>query len=1380
MGTSALDLMGGTPTQKPDTTNVSSSALDMLNQSQSQPTISANDRDIGFWGKLGNVVSKASDIFTGTFPGSPGRQLVDNIIKANQDGQAAQALGSAASQVFSTTGLHNIADQTVDAVKGAFTAIKDDPTHVITSMPSALVDMANAPLKMLAGVDFTADNSDPLTVEQRAQSIKDTGGLIAMSLVGAGVSKLLATGSDAAKLVDAFSKGGESAVGPNLLTNVLKDAPKSYEVKLLNKTVANITPKNILTIKNLGKGFIEGAAAGTAGGLVSGAGDDKQIENAVTQGLMFAPLGAVAHAFTQTKPELKFAENAQELATNIQNYRQLRVDYNDSIKSIDTKASSIISSNDMADAVLKNNLAIDPKKPTVIAGVDKSKFDNLDPNLPYQIYTHDVGKGKVDALIVHENSIVGSNDLSMFNRTGHYQNEIVSYKGKPYTIDYIPTQSDLTARDVQLRGTDGNIETAKINKLQRNSIGTDVVDPRDVMENQYQTWKNTALEDANKEIAGKTIESGSIPDISKISDLITSDPFKDLPNNKRMVFGQLLGKDLEANMDPLTKVILERYKLQSTPSLGTFEDFESNANNNGYKIQIGDGGSIIFRDMGDPQQRIITTVNNIKEGNDFIIRSGQGMGNQILPLFATPSAFDGVGSPRNLLRPEPYGKFNSVSDWADKYLNLSSFMAHWATQPDQFFKSVDAMLGTEFHPMLYDRTQAAKQAVISGAKPYIKRLGSIMDTYFKNASLEDMYRVGDYQQAASPEELIKNGFSRPINDAEQQYARSLNNSESLSQAFRLRAFIRDNPEGNLDAFKQEAGITPEASAYNSMFDLITKNPKDDVDLGKITALARKLNLQREGGLHNAMSRTDFAKTNEMLPKHIAGAEALIKLSQDLATEFKIPQDDMLNYWMTHARLYYNGDMSTSSNLYARNPNPEAQAFYAKLQRTGEIDAYERNPVEAMKRYIMGGFNALHYNDVEAAAQKYMGDALENISNKLEDGRPTGAIRDKIQMASERYMDDLRGRTPIMSQASIQAANIMLDKMGTDANIRDRTGQFLKASFLGTQGAKIAAGVRDFMVINGWLFSRFGPEVHAGVLEKTLKAYEENHPLIRSGKVQGSSLDQISDPGIGAEENFLKRLDAGKSKVIDDWMMKLSGQEVVYNSFKEGAYSYMYEKAAKALRKIASGDLKPEEALKQLDLHKNAAPTVQNEFLRQLKEQSPVNYDAVAEYLARDFSRQVTPNYGLGNNPTGWSRTVGRLVSAYGSWPMWMIGNMKEGLSTGSLGDRFGRVARFGLYTGAVAAAGAATGYDFSPWNIHPAFSGGPVINTALDVWKSMQPDSPETRAARDRLQNLSPIDMQGNIHKQFWIPGSFEMSNLYNTVETGDPMRMIGIKPENP
>ncbi len=250
-------------------------------------------------------------------------------------------------------------------------------------------------------------------------------------------------------------------------------------------------------------------------------------------------------------------------------------------------------------------------------------------------------------------------------------------------------------------------------------------------------------------------------------------------------------------------------------------------------------------------------------------------------------------------------------------------------------------------------------------------------------------------------------------------------------------------------------------------------------------------------------------------------------------------------------------------------------------------------------------------------------------------------------------------------------------------------------------------------------------------------------------------------------------------------MKFSGQEQVYNLMRQGAYMDTFSRVSQAARDFLnhgvsnnSGNI--DKFTKAINLDKDFAPSIATEIRKQLAE-APRRNDEIAKYLARESARQITPTYGLGNNPTGWGRNIGKVAGQYGSYSMWALNSAKEALTTGSIGDRVMRMGRFGAWTGAIAAATEATGLNFSPWYIHRmGFSGGPLAQMGMNMYNATLNTGYEQKNAADQLSRLLPMDSNGDFHKQFYIPASFAISDALDATVGGNPASLIGIHPQKP
>lgn len=1344
------DILGGgldtIPSVKPDVTKAPSGIVDSI---LSQPTIQA--REPSFWEKFKNLSYNAGLLANKYLISNPdANPFFQNLDKANKDSQMSQAADIAGSQMkdmFTTTkGFGQLVSDVGHEIGQGVKNVVDDPTGVVTSIPSGLLSMATTPVDALLGVNITSDQGDPLSVQERAQRIKDTAALITQTLVTEGAGAGL----------KAVGLGGKSL---DLATGM-----KATDTELATNAAANVGKVSNYA-KTLARGAIAGGAGGIASGFVSGAGNEDQIAKAVSAGIMFAPLGAVANLFLKARPELAETKNTVDLATNIQNWRAINFKFNDTIKDLDLKATSIYTSDNLADAVLNNKVKEGKIAPTIIEGVSSKGLDGVEgKDLNYDVTTRDKGSGLSDVLLTPKDVQVNK---SAFRSTGHIEGEVVSHEGRNYIL------SQIVNKDLATLTTEGGErKTIPMDQVRRVNNGL-VLDPQVLLDREYEALKN--------KIAPRGLSVGSADPNA------VAQEFQNLDLKRQQYFARRLQDDAMRTMDERTQKLLQNFYVENTApkSVGSIEEFINHAQTNGYGVDISDAGQVILRDLNDKQQRVVGQGKNLAEARKLINKSGQVPGSELVSTVGLQGTNPSLGEPPNVNRPEaiPFlqspvkwasGKMDLYNDVWKKLNNVVDYTGHWTTPANDLFKAIDNRFGTRFHSQLFDGTQVGKQAALSASDEYVK-IASKLTRQANNTGLRlnDLHNVMNYLEAASPETIIKDGFSREMNPQEINAAKALNNNEAISKAFKVRNFIRGKvtPE-DIEAYKHTIGYDAESQKASDLLDVISKMDPNQMHEGYIVRLARAMNDKATGV--GGLDRAEYAKENNMDGRHISIANQIEETTKKLAPIFGVDPKDIMNFWMTHARLYSAGDMTDALNLFARDADPKAKEFYGKLARTGEIDAYERNPIVALYRYITAGFNSLHFDASEAVAKNYLSEVLS--SNLIPD-----AEKVKVQTVAESYLNDLRGRTPLMSAATESAVNSLYEKTGTDISVRKKLVGFMKTVQVGTQGFKIGAGIRDLMNATGFIFYRYGPEKLENVLRRGLDAHLDGDKLIKEGKLIGLSLDRLADPT--SSENALSNI---KTVAGDAWdrfsnaSLKYSGQENVYNMVRQGMYHDTYSIFANAARELVGGKIERAEFYKKIGLEKDFSDGVVAEVKRQIEQTSPVRYDQVAEYLSREAARQVTPSYGLGNNPTGWSRNVGRLAGQYGSYSMWALRALKEPLTTGSYGDRAARLARFGLWTSAILGANNTTGYNFSPWYIHRTdFSGGPLAQLGLNMYNAAASSGTGYNPYADQVMKLSPIKADGTLNlKQFYIPGSFAISDIMQSIGEGNPLPILGVKPQ--
>ena len=805
--------------------------------------------------------------------------------------------------------------------------------------------------------------------------------------------------------------------------------------------------------------------------------------------------------------------------------------------------------------------------------------------------------------------------------------------------------------------------------------------------------------------------------------------------------------------------------------------------------------------MNDPQGRIVGLGNTLNDAYDFVNKSGQAAGNDLIPHGLqdgmTPKGINRyIGTPPNVNRPEPIPFLQSPLAWTGQKVDnidqawkmgrdVGNFTAHWIVPANELIKSVDNRLGTRFHSQVYDPLQLASTTLNAKMDPWVTELSNI-EKVSSGMNLNKLQTTMNWLETMSPESRIKNGFYRPINSDEIAMAQHMDDNEAINKGFKYNRFMEQNPNPkpeDLNAFTSGIGMDAKSLEYAKLMEAIKSKSPDVMKLDHVVQLARDIN-------NKSVDRPEFAKANGMTPQHTAVGDMLENMSKRLAPVFGIDPKEIRNNWMTHARLYSDGDIQGAINQFSRKDNPTANPFYGAQARTGEIDAYERNPLIAMYRYIKAGFKAKYYSPIEANANQYLEQTLSQQDPIQIPGQPkTTAIvpsaeQGKVRAIITGYINDNHGRVPAMSKATESAWKNYVDKVapGLPESARDIVINLNKSVQIGTQGFKVGAGTRDFMVTSGMINYKYGPERLVSVLTKGATEVANGNKLIKSGEISGLSLDKLNNPT--EDENSIPSKILGGAKDayarFGELALKGSGQTQAYNLARQGLYMDTFSRVAKAARTLGSSatDAMKEAFYKEIYLDKDFAPSIGNEIRKQVND-SPIRSDEIAKYLARESVRQGTPTYGLGNNPHGWGRNIGKFLGQYGSYPAWALQALTEPMTTGTIGERLLKAGRFAAWTGAIYEAGQATGLNFSPWYIHrTGFSGSPLGQLGLNIFNTVGASGYEQKNAADQLSRLMPINSNGDLNlRQFYIPASFAIGDYLDATVGGNTTSAIGIRP---
>lgn len=793
------------------------------------------------------------------------------------------------------------------------------------------------------------------------------------------------------------------------------------------------------------------------------------------------------------------------------------------------------------------------------------------------------------------------------------------------------------------------------------------------------------------------------------------------------------------------------------------------ADSNGYRVSDHDG-AVVIRDAesGKPMFR----ATSLQDAAKWIDGSGQAEGVDLDPGGPVKSASATGGramtNSNTPVNDNPaYKFFGSIKQTAK---NLSSenairFLDNFAliTQNREYFTGLDTKYNTKMFSDVFDKTQSARRIANAKIRPYYEKLQGI-EKIVKGMSPAEREQIGRYMQTMTPDEVKASFKSKPMNPVEIKLAEGIAKvGVDLEPVFNYRRQVKKimkefagdaSPEADanraqaIQAAKDNFGIDEKHQQVVDAFDVIEDTQKSTADLGSIVRLARSI---QDGEL----SRAGFASKHKMSFEQIRAANQLDQLYGQLATSFNIPKANRLGGYMTHARLYADGNVGESLRMFGGDT--QAREFYAKMTRTGEISAYEMDPIRSMQRYIKAGMDAIHFSEAYADAKN---SAVEEIK-KL----PAG-MQQHVQNVTERYLSDLRG-FPGAAEAATQASvDHLLDKFKIDADVSVRKQIVNGITAIvpaATQGIRIAAGIRDFGTHMLMYSSRFGYKRMARAIITGAKAMTGpiREELERLGDITVASPIAFADATEasttamqGARSAFAKGLDA-TTRV----MFKLSGQQDVYAMMHAGAYLETREVAAGALLDMTRGKSKWADVVKKTSLETYDQPVVDK--FKELAQAGKT--DEAARFLAVQTGYEQIGVFGLANQPYLWGTNAGKIVGQFGRWPTWLRSNITRMASRGTPGQRILAMTRLAAGSALVGAAGQEMGLDLSSWNPIKGlfFAGGPLVDVYETISDAVGGSGYVQADGQRRLAKMLPW----NRMKQIYIPGSYFADDMVKAIQ---------------
>lgn len=1199
-------------------------------------------------------------------------------------------------------------------------------------------------MELTSGMSLTGDDTRALTPEEKVQRVKSSMGLVAASAV---VGPL--AGSLESELL-----GG---VGRRILANA--------------------------TI---------GAAAGGTYGAVSGANDKDQFAQILSNGIIGGTLGSAFSLLGKSK-----TATPQEI-------RQIRAiqDLDNSIAENINTAKALTTSDDLASALLQGKIGLKQGDIHVIPNVDPIKLTELDAKLPegYRSAMH-VDEDGVGHLLVRDETV--PIDERFFEKTGLIKNQEVSYLGKEnWTVE------DASKDMIKLRNTlDGSLIEAHKNDIQHPSSINIEQKRGDIVNGLYQEWKSSLETSANEDVANANAEKYDLigfdeeppsdlldkhPDVEELQPQKSLDDFlaqkKFNPDEIKSLKRELqlkLANEAYQRMSPEDRQLVDNarsvYQKDLRSPRQKVRDFNSLnriARSNGYRVSDGGSGRVIIRSLDD--NRILAGADDYQKARDWINKSGKASGPTLddNSIIDTNNAAGGPPIPPSdgdvkYPQDDPYNFFYNdknllKTNWGEdviRYLNNTPIVTRYR----DYMLDLDRKYGTNFHRDVFENVTQKRNTRNAQARPYITELEKIQKAARLKPGEAEM--VGYYMQTMTPEEVISSFMNRPMNPVEIGIAQKLAQSGvDLERIFNYRrelvkldkefpADARQDPSKQLlyqqqiEKAKQAYQMDDNHLQATKVLDGIEEFPKNQVSEGAVVRLARAIN---NGADKSELSKSQFAARNNLTLQQVAAANNIQNLYSKLAKAFGINEDRQLGGYMTHAKLYFDGDIPKAMKHFSGDL--KTKDFYAKLSRTGEVSAYETNAFKGTLRYIKGGFDV----------QSGFADALTSAKNSIEKEihkLPEG-LQEQARNVTQRYLNDVQGFPEAGDRAAKEAVDYMMNKYktGDDVDVR-RTWSTAIQSVInaGALGARPMLGIGHFGISNVISIAARSIDYTRRMLSAGAKAIadrETMQTLQDKGVFQGlspfSSMRADIDP-----TSFASKIGG----VIDrgqDIMFKATLLPTVYDGMAAGHYLTTYNDALSGLTKFQRGEITGKQLTKDLFLRRFDA-NVASRFI----ELSKTNAEEASHYLGMQAVEDLVGTYGSGNTPYKWGTNLGRIVGQFGNYAMWIRATVQRMASRGTVADRIGSIAKLSALAYATHEASQATGIDLTRMSPVHAMTWlfGPLVHIAEDAADAMHTSGYQQQQAVGRLKRVLPLDLNGNIHPSIFVPGSFAVDGIVQAAD---------------
>lgn len=575
--------------------------------------------------------------------------------------------------------------------------------------------------------------------------------------------------------------------------------------------------------------------------------------------------------------------------------------------------------------------------------------------------------------------------------------------------------------------------------------------------------------------------------------------------------------------------------------------------------------------------------------------------------------------------------------------------------------------------------------------------------------------------------------------------------------------------------KERYGLSKDEGELFQKLNLIANDKLSEVSIYGAVRYGRALKNPEVDGL----SRGEYIIKHGLTPAEVNVMNRVDGFYEEMASKFGISESRRINGFMNHMKIIGDEiDPKDFTRFTSHLENPNAARFMSDMTRTGEVTDYNHDLVEAMRGYIRGGYKAkILFPEIHGKGSP--GNFYQGVKQILEQDITRNVnipqtAKDQIFSRMREYIESATGRQPVNDVVMKEAGSHALSKMGIDVstdkvNTGSKVSTLLQTMNAAFTGGKLYQGARDATDISSKYYMMFGAR-RAGSFIKQGVVIKDMPELIKKGIVRVVNKDSFTQPletGV-----FTDPVGKGKQALntFNDALFKMTLQSNVFAHAQASAYLESRSFGRQIFNDVLDKKIDAKSMVDKLSLRR-FENNVTDEIGRLLEVHGT---EAASEYYGKVVAKNVVGWFGNGEQPTGFNTKAGKLVGAYGMYPIEQRRFIQNLLTRGTPQEIAGAATRWGVSQGALLLTGKALGFDVGRWVYTPAsaiFSGGPLVGIANTVGTATTASLQDDKKQQFAYNNLKALFPSLNDPRSPFVPGSYFAHDLmkgYDLLNQGD------------